>query len=70
MSAAQGTAGTEIHELGLEDFDFRVSVEPDGKVWLSFHDLGKCVLTMHPDDLGAVVSFAETHGQITVVPRD
>jgi hypothetical protein len=60
---------TETHELGLEEFDARVSVDLDGSVWISFHESGKCVLTMNPEDLGKVVSFAEMHGQITVIER-
>ena len=59
----------EKHELSFEEFDARVSVEADGRVWISFHEASKCAFTIGADDLSVLVAFVEKHGDVELVDR-
>ncbi len=57
---------SERHELSFDGYDARVQVTDEGGVWVSFHESGKCVFSISAQDLGDVVAFVESHGQIKV----
>lgn len=69
MSATEHAIATERHELSFEEFDVRVSVEHDGRVWISFHESSRCVFTIEASDLSLVVAFTEKHGDVELIDR-
>lgn len=53
---------SEKHELLFDDFDLRVSVKQDGKIWISFQEFGKCAFSCDWDTFRECMDFIGTHG--------